>query len=221
MPAPVLYRLLCGRLSLFALEADLAERFDATPTRPLRPRYNVAPGQEHLVVRNDAPEEMRFPTWGLVPHWADEFRDGHINVRAETLAEKSSFPDVYRERQCLVLVDGFYDWKRTTTGKQPYQMTRSDGEPFAMAGLWELWNETRGGQKTSFTVVMTESNDLVDVLVFALGGVFLLLGVTITTTPPAPYFQSTTDRLILIGVSLAAMVVGAGIVRGSLSLGRW
>ncbi|WP_227352949.1 hypothetical protein [Haladaptatus salinisoli] len=62
---------------------------------------------------------------------------------------------------------------------------------------------------------------LVGVIVFALGGAFLLLGVTITTTPPAPYFRSTTDRLILIGVSLVAMVVGAGIVRGSLSLGRW
>ncbi|WP_227352953.1 SOS response-associated peptidase [Haladaptatus salinisoli] len=152
---------MCGRLSLFALEADLAERFDAVPARTLRPRYNVAPGQEHPVVRNDAPEEMRFPTWGLIPHWADEFRDGHTNARAETLAEKPSFRDAYRERRCLVLADGFYDWKRTATGKQPYRMTRSDGEPFAMAGLWEPWNGNGGGKKTSFTVVTTEPNDLV------------------------------------------------------------
>jgi putative SOS response-associated peptidase YedK len=150
---------MCGRLSLFASQDELTERFDAKPVRPLRPRYNVSPGQDHPVVRNDAPEEIRFPTWGLVPHWADEFGAGHINARAETVADKPSFRDAYRDRRCLVLADGFYDWKKTPTGKQPYRMTRADGEPFAMAGLWEPWQN--GEQKTSFTVVTTEPNDLV------------------------------------------------------------
>ncbi|WP_266079534.1 SOS response-associated peptidase [Haladaptatus caseinilyticus] len=150
---------MCGRLSLFAPETDLSERFDATPVRPLRPRYNVAPGQEHPVVRNDASDEMHFPTWGLVPHWADEFGSGHINARAETLAEKPSFRDAFRERRCLVLADGFYDWKKTATGKQPYRMTRADAKPFAMAGLWEPWQN--GASRASFTVVTTEPNDLV------------------------------------------------------------
>ncbi len=149
---------MCGRISLFAPESDLAERFDATPTRPIRPRYNVAPGQDHPVVRNDAPEEIHFPTWGLVPHWADEFGSGHINARAETLAEKPSFRDAYRDRRCLVLADGFYDWQKTSSGKQPYRMTRADGQPFALAGLWEPW---QNGERTSFTVVTTEPNDLV------------------------------------------------------------
>ncbi|WP_458207518.1 SOS response-associated peptidase [Haladaptatus sp. NG-SE-30] len=152
---------MCGRLSLFALEADLTERFDATPTRPLRPRYNVAPGQAHPVVRNDTPDEMHFPTWGLVPHWTDQFSGGHINARTETLAEKPSFRDAYRERRCLVLADGFYDWKQTATGKQPFRMTRADEKPFAMAGLWEPWSGNGGEKKTSFTVVTTEPNDLV------------------------------------------------------------
>ncbi len=130
---------MCGRLSLFAPQGELTERFDVTPVREIRPRYNVAPGQEHPVVRNDAPEKIHFPTWGLVPHWVDEFGGGHINARAETLADKPSFRDAYRERRCLVLADGFYDWKKTPTGKQPYRMTRTDGKPFAMAGLWEPW----------------------------------------------------------------------------------
>lgn len=150
---------MCGRISLFAPQDELTDLFDAEPVRPLRPRYNVAPGQEHPVVRNDAPEEIRFPTWGLVPHWADEFGGGHINARAETLADKPSFRDAYRDRRCLVLADGFYDWKKTPTGKQPYRMTRTDGEPFAMAGLWEPWQN--GERKTSFTVVTTEPNDVV------------------------------------------------------------
>ncbi len=150
---------MCGRLSLFAPQDELEDRFDATPVREIRPRYNVAPGQEHPVVRNDAPEEIRFPTWGLVPHWADEFGGGHINARAETLADKPSFRDAFRERRCLVLADGFYDWKKTPTGKQPYRMTRTDGKPFAMAGLWENWQN--GERKTSFTVVTTEPNDVV------------------------------------------------------------
>ena len=151
---------MCGRLSLFAAESVLADRFDAVPTRPPRRRYNVAPGQDHAVVRDDAPDEIRFPTWGLVPRWADEFGGGHVNARAETLTEKPSFRDAYDERRCLVLADGFYDWKETDLGTQPYRFTLDRDEPFALAGLWERW-EGDGDERTSFTVVTTEPNDVV------------------------------------------------------------
>ncbi|NHN60795.1 MULTISPECIES: SOS response-associated peptidase [Halorussus] len=160
---------MCGRLSLFAPPGLLAERFDADPVRELDPRYNVAPGQDHPVVRNDDPESIRFPTWGLVPTWADgPSSSGHVNARAETLTEKPSFREAFAERRCLVLADGFYDWKGTPTGKQPYRVEREDREPFALAGLWEpapgaddgdegSANETDGAGAT-FTVVTTEPN---------------------------------------------------------------
>ncbi|WP_435180621.1 SOS response-associated peptidase [Halorussus sp. AFM4] len=166
---------MCGRLSLFAPPGLLAERFDADPVREPEPRYNVAPGQDHAVVRNDDPDAVRFPTWGLVPRWADASpSSGHHNARAETLTEKPSFRDAFAERRCLVLADGFYDWKETPTGKQPYRVEREDREPFALAGLWEpapdasdaVGRSANGGTAddagATFTVVTTEPNAVVE-----------------------------------------------------------
>ncbi|WP_276280285.1 SOS response-associated peptidase [Halorussus caseinilyticus] len=151
---------MCGRTSLVAPAELVAERFDAEPVRPLEPRYNVAPGQEHPVVRNDAPDEIRFPTWGLVPRWTDGSpSSGHINARAETLAEKPSFREAFAERRCLVLADGFYDWKETPTGKQPYRIEREDRSPVAFAGLWE---PGQNGAGATFTIVTTEPNAVVE-----------------------------------------------------------
>lgn len=162
---------MCGRLSLFADPALVTDRFDAEPTRPLEPRYNVAPSQRHPVVRNDDPETIRFPTWGLVPQWADDSGSGHVNARAETLAEKPSFREAFAERRCLVLADGFYDWRETPTGKQPYRFEREDRDPFALAGLWEPTGDVAGptagnaggdAAEATFTVVTTEPNAVVE-----------------------------------------------------------
>jgi putative SOS response-associated peptidase YedK len=174
---------MCGRTSLFAPPERVRERFDAEPDRPLERRYNVSPGQNHPVVRNDDPDAIRFPTWGLVPRWSDDSpSSGHVNARAETLAEKPSFREAFAERRCLVLADGFYDWKETPTGTQPYRIEREDREPFAFAGLWEPLEDgvtddvaTDGGRRNNvatdggatadaatFTVVTTEPNAVVE-----------------------------------------------------------
>jgi putative SOS response-associated peptidase YedK len=154
---------MCGRISLFAPPELVTERFDAEPTRKLEPRYNVAPSQPHPVVRNDDRETIRFPTWGLVPEWSDDSAaSGHINARAETLAEKPSFREAFAERRCLVLADGFYDWKETPTGKQPYRIEREDREPFALAGLWEPSPTGVDTESATFTVVTTEPNEVVE-----------------------------------------------------------
>ncbi|WP_276299393.1 SOS response-associated peptidase [Halorussus lipolyticus] len=151
---------MCGRTSLFAPAEAVAQRFDAEPTEPLEPRYNVSPGQKHPVVRNDALDAIQFPTWGLVPQWSDDApSSGHINARSETLAEKPSFREAFAERRCLVLADGFYDWKPTPTGKQPYRIERKDRNPFAFAGLWEPETDTRNA---TFTIVTTEPNAVVE-----------------------------------------------------------
>ncbi|UPW01950.1 SOS response-associated peptidase [Halorussus gelatinilyticus] len=173
---------MCGRTSLFADPELVRERFDADPVRPLEPRYNVSPGQSHPVVRNDDPDAIRFPTWGLVPEWSDDSpSSGHVNARSETLTEKPSFREAFAERRCLVLADGFYDWKPTPTGKQPYRIEREDREPFAFAGLWEprsegaassatddaapdggTTNGGRTGDAATFTIVTTEPNAVVE-----------------------------------------------------------
>jgi putative SOS response-associated peptidase YedK len=131
---------MCGRYTLFTPEAELADRFDATPDRPLDPRYNCAPGQALPVITDESPDRIRRFEWGLVPSWADSRRDaGFVNARSETVREKRSFREAFERRRCLVPADGFYEWVGTGTGKQPYRVAFEDDRPFAMAGIWERW----------------------------------------------------------------------------------
>ena len=130
---------MCGRYSLFVQRDDLEERFGAQFVDGFEPRYNAAPGQELPVVRGDDRGAFRAAQWGLIPSWADEDFSGLINARSETVAEKPAFRSAYASRRCLVPADGFYEWRQEAGGKQPYRITVGDGEPFAMAGLWETW----------------------------------------------------------------------------------
>jgi len=167
---------MCGRYTLYTDPERLRERFDAEPDRPLEKRYNCAPGQQLPVITNDEPDRMQFFKWGLTPAWADE-EQGLINARAETVRQKRSFADAYESRRCLVPVDGFYEWADRGEGKRPYRVAFEDDRPFAVAGLWERWDEpTRqtglaefgiGGASEesstleTFTIITTEPNDLV------------------------------------------------------------
>lgn len=177
---------MCGRYSLFVPPADLEERFDVDISA-YEPRYNAAPGQSLPVITDERADTLETMEWGLVPPWAESRKDGHINARAETLAETPSFRDAFaqsgselRAGRCLVPADGFYEWVETNGTKQPYRVTLADGEPFAMAGLWTQWKPSTaqtgldafsGGTGTetdsdhgvveSFAVVTTEPNDVV------------------------------------------------------------
>jgi len=170
---------MCGRYTLFTPTDRLAERFGIEPAESLEPRYNCAPGQQLPVITNDDPDHLQFFEWGLTPGWADE-RKGLINARAETVAEKRSFADAYESRRCLVPVDGFYEWVKRGEGKQPYRVAFEDDRPFAVAGLWERWEEptrqtglgefgTAGANDESavhetFTIITTEPNNLISTL---------------------------------------------------------
>ncbi len=170
---------MCGRYTLCTPADQLIDRFDAEPTRPLKPRYNCAPGQELPVITGDEPNRVQFFEWGLTPHWADE-QKGLINARAETVQQKRSFADAYESRRCLVPVDGFYEWADAGDGKRPYRVAFEDNRPFAVAGLWERWEEpTRqtglgefgsgdpadeSTRHETFTVLTTEPNDLISEL---------------------------------------------------------
>jgi putative SOS response-associated peptidase YedK len=151
---------MCGRTSLYATPEELSDRFDVSVPDSYRPRYNVAPSDDLAVVRNDDRDRLRLHRWGLVPGWADDGHDGFINARAETVEDKRSFREAAAERRCLVLADGFYEWEDRKTGTQPYRVERADGDPFAMAGLYE----PRDGGPTTVTVVTTEPNAVVEPL---------------------------------------------------------
>jgi putative SOS response-associated peptidase YedK len=101
--------------------------------------------------------------WGLIPSWAKETSIGNrlINARAETLADKPAFRLAFRQRRCLVVADGFYEWLKHGKAKQTYFIHRPDDAPFAFAGLWERWRNPQGEKVESCTVVTTDANTLV------------------------------------------------------------
>ncbi len=138
--------------------------FEVAERPNLPPRYNIAPSQEAPVVRADAAggRVLAPMRWGLIPSWAKEAKIGYrmINARAETVAEKPAFRSALRHRRCLVPADGFYEWRKLGTVKQPYRITRADGAPFAFAGLWERWRAPDGGLIDSFTIITTAANEL-------------------------------------------------------------
>ncbi len=156
---------MCGRFTLRTPAHRLAEAFGAHELPNLPPRYNIAPTQDAAVVRRPREgegRELAMLRWGLVPPWSEGPDSGYsmINARAETVATKSAFRSAFRHRRCLVPADGFFEWQKVDGRKQPYLVELSDGEPFAFAGLWEHWEGLGGDVIDSFTIIVTEANEL-------------------------------------------------------------
>ncbi len=157
---------MCGRFSLGADAATLASRFDLFEAPLWIPRYNIAPTQEVLAVvkpPDAARRQARLLRWGLIPMWAEGPAVGSrmINARAETVATKPAFRWAFRERRCLILADGFYEWQRQGRRKQPFYICLRDGRPFAFAGLWERWVPPDGQPIDSCTIITTVANELI------------------------------------------------------------
>jgi putative SOS response-associated peptidase YedK len=152
---------------MFAPPEDVARIFQLSLEEvhrvfDLRPRYNVAPSHMVAAVRVRPDGRLREPAqlrWGLVPHWAarGDMAARTINARAETVADKPAFRDSFRERRCLVLTTGFYEWQKLPGRKQPHFIYMPNQEPFAFAGLWDRWLG-KGGSIESCTIVTTDAN---------------------------------------------------------------
>lgn len=153
---------MCGRFSITNNADALENRFGAKFEGGYRPRYNAAPSQSLPVIFNEDEHTIRFARWGLLSEWAKKIRrDGIINVRTDTLVEKPTFKSDLRERRCLILSDGFYEWYRHGTYKTPYRFVLRSGEPFAFAGIWEENRTPAGEPVRTFAIVTTEANGLV------------------------------------------------------------
>ncbi len=139
-------------------------KLDSTETQNA-PGENIAPTQQIPLILNEAPTSLSVARWGLVPSWAKEIKVGSrmFNARAETLDEKPAFRAAFKRRRCLIPSDGFYEWRTEPDGrKTPVQYTLRSHEPFAFAGLWELWKPPDGGDwLRTCTIITTEANDLV------------------------------------------------------------
>ncbi len=154
---------MCGRYTLTASSAELIEVFDVPEiTFDYQPRYNIAPTQEAPVLAVDRRgTRLGLLRWGLVPQWAEDPQVGNrmINARSETVATKPAFRYAYQSRRCLVMADGFYEWKPAEHGspKQPFWIHQPDRIPMGFAGLWECWD--RGSEPLfTFTILTTEAS---------------------------------------------------------------
>ena len=140
---------MCGRYVVKSPSAKLKVKFHLDDAPLFEPRYNVAPTQLVPAVRQeDGKRRLVTLRWGLIPSWAKDAKIGYrlINARADTVAAKPSFRSAFKRRRCLVPADGFYEWKRSGTLKQPFFIHRKDEEPFAFAGLWEGWENPEDGK---------------------------------------------------------------------------
>jgi putative SOS response-associated peptidase YedK len=152
---------MCGRFALKTPVPSLREamHFDNTPAA--RPRYNIAPSQEVLVVRlHGRTRQAEWMRWGLIPHWAKDPDIGRrmINARAETVTEKPAYRDSFQRRRCLIPADGFYEWQAVKgRGKQPHFLRRTDGRPIAFAGLWDEWSDPAGRAIRSCTIITVDA----------------------------------------------------------------
>jgi putative SOS response-associated peptidase YedK len=142
---------MCGRVVQKTPMSEIRVLFETVnPVPNAAPTYNGAPTDTLPVVRldRDGRRSLDLLRWGLVPWWAKDIKMGApcINAMAETVAAKPAFRDAFaRGQRCIVPVDGFYEWQKTATGKQPYAMVSADGLPLAMAGLWERWKDRASG----------------------------------------------------------------------------
>lgn len=156
---------MCGRFTLTVDPAELQESLGGAifPTK-FAPRFNIAPSQPILAIPNDGANTADFFIWGLIPMWAKDPSIGNrlINARGETVAEKPSFRGAFKYKRCLILTDGFYEWKTSpgTKTKTPYFIHMKDRKIFAFAGLWDSWESPDGSNIKTCTIITTEPNEL-------------------------------------------------------------
>jgi putative SOS response-associated peptidase YedK len=184
---------MCGRYSLATPDPGaLRGRFAIGESVDVTRRYNVAPGDDVLAVTTDRDGAARgeLLRWGLVPAWADRPDTGlkMINARVETVRERPAYRRPFEHYRCLILADGFYEWRATGAGvKRPFRITRDDGAPFAFAGLWSSWRRGEAEALRTCTILTTAANA-------AIASLHERMPVILDPEHEAPWLDTTTPE---------------------------
>ena len=156
---------MCGRFVQFSSIRTLENYFNIqTAPEEIEPSYNIAPTQKIPVIVKKEDYQLQRMYWGLVPSWAKNLSSASrlTNARAETVATKPSFRAAFKKRRCLIPADGFYEWKGEKGNKQPWFISLPSGQPFAFAGLWEIWKDKQAlpdqPDYRSCTIITTEAS---------------------------------------------------------------
>jgi len=154
---------MCGRFELHSAFEIIAKLFGLTGGSITMPTgFNITPGKDiAIIVKVGGKNELAACRWGFVPSWAKDLKDGYkmINARAETVAEKPSFRQAFSRHRCLVVADGFYEWKNEGGKKTPVYVHLKNGQPFGMAGLYNLWTSPGGETVCTSTIITTDANE--------------------------------------------------------------
>lgn len=156
--------LMCGRYAIHSSPRTMRELFVYFEQPNFPPRYNIAPTQPVPVIRLEREaHHFTLMRWGLIPSWAKEMpRSVLINARAETIAGKPSFRGAFRHHRGLMPADGYYEWHVTQAGaKQPYFIRRRDGQPLAMAAIWENWMSANGSEMDTSALITTQASEAI------------------------------------------------------------
>ena len=155
---------MCGRYRLSRRKQIIEQYFGSAPwDDDWSPRYNIAPTQPIPVIRQHPKEPIRqlsLMKWGLIPHGAKNpsIESATINAKSETAATKPAFRDPLKLRRCLIPADGFYEWQKKGTSKQPYCFEVNDGDLFAFAGIWDGWKNADGQWIKTCSILTTIPN---------------------------------------------------------------
>jgi putative SOS response-associated peptidase YedK len=155
---------MCGRYTLASNVGELIERFGFHgPELTYLPSYNIAPSQTVLTVVGGTDRRVSMMRWGLVPCWSKSLSPGStlINARAETIDTRSTFKHAFKQQRCLILADGFFEWKKETGTKIPMRIALKSKQPFAFAGLWKRWTSPENKMVESCAIITCQSNQLV------------------------------------------------------------
>lgn len=155
---------MCGRFTITVSKEDLENYtknqydIDDIGYEYNVPNFNVAPGTDIISVIHDGKKHrIGLLKWGFVPPFTMKEQVGFINAKSETIFDKPSFKNAAMKQRCIILADGFYEWK--TDDKQPYHI-QTDSKMFAMAGIWNSYNDSKGKRVNTVAIVTTEANAL-------------------------------------------------------------
>ncbi|HLG29836.1 MAG TPA: SOS response-associated peptidase, partial [Candidatus Brocadiales bacterium] len=160
--------IMCGRFVMVSAIVTLANLFKVRIEDiffDLKPNYNIAPGQDIvIVIKVQDKNRLILSRWGFIPSWSKDESTGYkmINARSETIAEKRVFKTAFEKSRCLIVADGFYEWRKEGKVKKPVFIRLKSGRPFAFAGLYNKWISPEGNEVTTSTIITTRANELLE-----------------------------------------------------------
>jgi putative SOS response-associated peptidase YedK len=153
---------MCSRYSLTHTRDRIIKRFGIKLADHWKPRYNIAPSQNMLVITNATPDKASFFKWGFIPNWSTDEKVGFnmFNARSENILSKALFRESIRSKRCLIPADGFYEWKKAGKNKIPFRVTLSSDDAFSFAGIWDSWETKEGEIINTYAVITAPANEL-------------------------------------------------------------